>query len=134
MIPLWVAILILVIVFANMIGLLSTITLEQFPYMYILRNENINIVGKILLAIILFPFLFPMQLLLYIYYFCYVFIMTIWYLIFWIFAKDRKKVYEEYKKKFEDIPDDLERRIKVIPGVIESGLFVGYNTEVIGLN
>ena len=36
--------------------------------------------------------------------------------------------------RFEDIPDDLERRIKVIPGVIESGLFVGYNTEVIGLN
>lgn len=111
MIPLWVAILILVIAFANMIGLLSTITLGQFPYMYILRNENINIVGKILLAIILFPFLFPMQLLLYIYYFCYVFIMTIWYLIFWIFAKDRKKVYEEYKKKFEDIPDDDYREL-----------------------
>ena len=36
--------------------------------------------------------------------------------------------------RFEDIPDDLERRIKVIPGVIESGLFVGYNTEVIGIN
>ena len=34
---------------------------------------------------------------------------------------------------FEEIPDDLERRIKVIPGVIESGLFVGYNTEIIKL-
>lgn len=36
--------------------------------------------------------------------------------------------------KFDEIPDDLERRIKVIPGVIESGLFVGYNTEVIGIS
>ena len=36
--------------------------------------------------------------------------------------------------RFDDISDDLERRIKIIPGVIESGLFVGYNTEVIGLD
>ena len=36
--------------------------------------------------------------------------------------------------RFDDISDDLERRIKIIPGVIESGLFVGYNTEIIGLD
>lgn len=36
--------------------------------------------------------------------------------------------------RFDDISDDLERRIKIIPGVIESGLFVGYNTEVISLD
>ena len=33
--------------------------------------------------------------------------------------------------KFNEITDDLERRIKNITGVIESGLFIGYNTEII---
>ena len=34
--------------------------------------------------------------------------------------------------KFEDIDEYLEKRIKLIPGVIESGLFIGYtNLEVI---
>ncbi len=33
--------------------------------------------------------------------------------------------------EFEKIYDKLEEDIKVIPGVIESGLFIGYNVEVI---
>lgn len=33
--------------------------------------------------------------------------------------------------EFEKIDDKLEEKIKVIPGVIESGLFIGYNVEVI---
>lgn len=33
--------------------------------------------------------------------------------------------------KFENIDEDLEKKIKQIPGVIESGLFMGYNVEVI---
>lgn len=33
--------------------------------------------------------------------------------------------------KFNNITEDLERKIKSIPGVIESGLFIGYNIEVI---
>lgn len=33
--------------------------------------------------------------------------------------------------KFNNITDDLERKIKNITGVIESGLFIGYNVEVI---
>ena len=33
--------------------------------------------------------------------------------------------------KFEDLEDDeLEKKIKLIPGVIESGLFFGYNVEI----
>lgn len=31
---------------------------------------------------------------------------------------------------FVDIQDDLEKKIKQIPGVIESGLFIGYNVEI----
>lgn len=33
--------------------------------------------------------------------------------------------------RFADIPDAREREIKAIPGVIESGLFVGYAVEVV---
>ena len=33
--------------------------------------------------------------------------------------------------KFENISPDLEKKIKFIPGVIESGLFINYNVEVI---
>ena len=33
--------------------------------------------------------------------------------------------------KFNNIEDDLEKKIKAIPGVIESGLFIGYNVEII---
>lgn len=33
--------------------------------------------------------------------------------------------------KFENIEQDLEKRIKCIPGVIESGLFINYNVEII---
>jgi ribose 5-phosphate isomerase A len=33
--------------------------------------------------------------------------------------------------KFESLEDDeLEKKIKLIPGVIESGLFFGYNVEI----
>lgn len=34
--------------------------------------------------------------------------------------------------KFNDICDNLEKQIKSITGVIESGLFIGYNVEVLG--
>ena len=34
--------------------------------------------------------------------------------------------------KFEKIYKELEKNIKGITGVIESGLFLGYNIEVIG--
>ena len=33
--------------------------------------------------------------------------------------------------RFNEITDDLERKIKSITGVVESGLFIGYNVEVI---
>lgn len=33
--------------------------------------------------------------------------------------------------RFENIEDDLEKKLKVIPGVIETGLFIGYNVEII---
>lgn len=33
--------------------------------------------------------------------------------------------------KFSDIGTDMERDIKSIPGVIESGLFIGYNVEIL---
>ncbi len=33
--------------------------------------------------------------------------------------------------RFEQIGTDLEKRIKVIPGVIESGLFMGYNVSIV---
>ena len=33
--------------------------------------------------------------------------------------------------RFENITEDLEKKIKQIPGVIESGLFINYNIEVI---
>ena len=33
--------------------------------------------------------------------------------------------------KFENIEFDMEKKIKLIPGVIESGLFMGYNVKVI---
>lgn len=33
--------------------------------------------------------------------------------------------------KFDNITEDLEKRIKSIPGVIESGLFIGYNIEIV---
>ncbi len=33
--------------------------------------------------------------------------------------------------RFENIDESLEKKIKQIPGVIESGLFIGYNVEVI---
>lgn len=33
--------------------------------------------------------------------------------------------------KFKNISPDLEKKIKFIPGVIESGLFINYNVEVI---
>lgn len=33
--------------------------------------------------------------------------------------------------KFENITDDLENKIKSITGVIESGLFIGYNVEIL---
>ena len=33
--------------------------------------------------------------------------------------------------KFENIYSNLEKNIKMIPGVIESGLFIGYNIEII---
>ena len=36
--------------------------------------------------------------------------------------------------KFEKIDKDLEKKIKSITGVIESGLFLGYNIEIIGGN
>ena len=32
---------------------------------------------------------------------------------------------------FKTISQTLEKRIKNIPGVIESGLFIGYNVEII---
>ncbi|MED4226873.1 ribose 5-phosphate isomerase A [Neobacillus cucumis] len=35
--------------------------------------------------------------------------------------------------RFNQIFDDFERKIKSIPGVIESGLFIGYNVEVISV-
>jgi ribose 5-phosphate isomerase A len=33
--------------------------------------------------------------------------------------------------RFDHIPDDMEQKIKSITGVIESGLFIGYNVEVL---
>lgn len=33
--------------------------------------------------------------------------------------------------KFEEINEKLEKQIKAIPGVIESGLFIGYNIEIL---
>lgn len=36
--------------------------------------------------------------------------------------------------KFEKIDKDLEKQVKLITGVIESGLFLGYNIEIIGGN
>lgn len=33
--------------------------------------------------------------------------------------------------RFNEITDDLERKIKNITGVIESGLFIGYNVEIV---
>ena len=33
--------------------------------------------------------------------------------------------------KFDNITEDLEKRIKSIPGVIESGLFIGYNVMIV---
>ena len=33
--------------------------------------------------------------------------------------------------KFKTITENLERNIKTIPGVIESGLFIGYNIEIV---
>ena len=33
--------------------------------------------------------------------------------------------------KFENIEENLEKKIKCIPGVIESGLFIGYNVEIL---
>lgn len=33
--------------------------------------------------------------------------------------------------KFENIDKDLEKKIKCIPGVIESGLFIGYNVKIL---
>ncbi len=33
--------------------------------------------------------------------------------------------------RFNEIPNDLENKIKLITGVIESGLFIGYNVEVL---
>ena len=33
--------------------------------------------------------------------------------------------------KFNEISNDLEKRIKSITGVIESGLFIDYNIEII---
>ena len=33
--------------------------------------------------------------------------------------------------KFEEITKELEKDIKAIPGVIESGLFIGYNVEIV---
>lgn len=33
--------------------------------------------------------------------------------------------------RFEDVPNGLEERIAAIPGVIESGLFIGYPVEVV---
>jgi len=33
--------------------------------------------------------------------------------------------------KFEEIKESLEKQIKSIPGVIESGLFIGYNIEIL---
>ncbi|MGZ3757105.1 MAG: ribose 5-phosphate isomerase A [Mucilaginibacter sp.] len=33
--------------------------------------------------------------------------------------------------RFDDIDNDLERKIKSITGVIESGLFIGYNVEIL---
>ena len=32
--------------------------------------------------------------------------------------------------EFNEITEDLEKKIKLIPGVIESGLFIGYNVEI----
>ena len=36
--------------------------------------------------------------------------------------------------KFENINENLEKEIKSITGVIESGLFIGYNVEIIKIN
>lgn len=36
--------------------------------------------------------------------------------------------------KFENINENLEKEIKAITGVIESGLFIGYNVEIIKIN
>ena len=33
--------------------------------------------------------------------------------------------------RFEKITKELEKQIKLIPGVIESGLFMGYNVEIL---
>lgn len=33
--------------------------------------------------------------------------------------------------KFDNIEENLEKQIKLIPGVIESGLFIGYNTMIL---
>jgi ribose 5-phosphate isomerase A len=33
--------------------------------------------------------------------------------------------------KFDEVPDDLEVKIKSITGVIESGLFMGFDVEVL---
>lgn len=33
--------------------------------------------------------------------------------------------------KFENIDNELEKQIKCIPGVVESGLFIGYNVEIL---
>ena len=33
--------------------------------------------------------------------------------------------------KFENIDESLERKLKIIPGVIETGLFIGYDVEIL---
>ena len=33
--------------------------------------------------------------------------------------------------KFDNIEENLEKQIKLIPGVIESGLFINYNVQII---
>lgn len=35
--------------------------------------------------------------------------------------------------RFDDVPNGLEERIAAIPGVIESGLFIGYPVEIVGV-
>ena len=43
-----------------------------------------------------------------------------------------EKIYEKIKKYLELIEeDDLEKKIKLIPGVIESGLFIGYKIKIV---
>lgn len=101
-IPDWLCLLILLLIATNMISLLTISELDEFPYLYILKHNNINIFGKILFAVVAFPFLFPGQALVYVCFGVHVVIIAIAHLFLWIFAKDKTSYTETYKDRIKE--------------------------------